>query len=313
MSNRVVAVVVTYNRKELLCECLDALFAQTLPVEKIVLVNNASTDGTEDLMREKGYLERPQIDYVLQPTNIGGAGGFYEGLKRARDVWGFDWAWLMDDDTIPTSTALEEFMKGASRLRELAPQMKIGFLSGIINDGAGRANNSPVLSAARDNPWYQFLQEGFVRIKSASFVSFLVPFAAVRRCGLPSWKHFIWGDDVEYSLRLGRNYGEGYLVGAAKIVHKQKESPNIYQMESIGRIKMLRHPSRNWLIRTRYYDGRKRMFLVLFRSLIEAILCLRTKYGFLKFRMKMAGTIEAFTRYAEFKQYFDSQISGEQP
>ena len=49
----VAAVVVTFNRKVLLCECLDALLAQNVAVDRIVLIDNASSDGTEDCLRRK--------------------------------------------------------------------------------------------------------------------------------------------------------------------------------------------------------------------------------------------------------------------
>jgi rhamnopyranosyl-N-acetylglucosaminyl-diphospho-decaprenol beta-1,3/1,4-galactofuranosyltransferase len=93
----VAAVVVTFNRKELLCECLDALLAQTYPVSRIVLIDNASSDGTAELLAEKGYLENEIFDYLRLPVNSGGAGGFHEGVKRAFEA-GFDWLWLMDDE-----------------------------------------------------------------------------------------------------------------------------------------------------------------------------------------------------------------------
>ena len=109
----VAAVVVTFNRKELLCECLDALLAQTFPVSRIVLVDNASTDGTYELLAEKGYLERGIFDYFRLPINSGGAGGFHEGVKRAYEA-GFDWLWLMDADVEPMPGALERMISYAN-------------------------------------------------------------------------------------------------------------------------------------------------------------------------------------------------------
>jgi rhamnopyranosyl-N-acetylglucosaminyl-diphospho-decaprenol beta-1,3/1,4-galactofuranosyltransferase len=103
----VAAVVVTFNRKVLLCECLDALLAQNVAVDRIVLINNASSDGTEDYLREKGYLGNELIDYVRMPINGGGAGGFHEGVKRAYEA-GFAWLWLMDDDVEPLPDALRK-------------------------------------------------------------------------------------------------------------------------------------------------------------------------------------------------------------
>lgn len=46
MKDKVIAVVVTYNRKKLLLECLDAIFQQTYSISRLILIDNCSTDGT---------------------------------------------------------------------------------------------------------------------------------------------------------------------------------------------------------------------------------------------------------------------------
>lgn len=90
---KVCAVVVTYNRKELLLECLDAILKQTSSIDKLLVIDNNSTDGTEDTLREKQYLGKKVIQYVKLPENIGGAGGFCEGIRRAKD-YNPDWSGL---------------------------------------------------------------------------------------------------------------------------------------------------------------------------------------------------------------------------
>ncbi|HNS25876.1 MAG TPA: glycosyltransferase, partial [Methanobacteriaceae archaeon] len=113
----VCAVVVTYNRRELLIECLDALRNQTRPVDAVYLVDNASTDDTPELLLEKGYLDLvPEtgeeawertlkrddlvVHYLRLSHNQGGSGGFHQGVKRAYQQ-GYQWLWLMDDDARP--------------------------------------------------------------------------------------------------------------------------------------------------------------------------------------------------------------------
>src|SRR2546423_13459309 len=71
----VCAVVATFNRKELLAECLDALFAQTHPLDRIFVIDNASTDGTPELLRERRFLDRPELEHVRLEANRGGTGG----------------------------------------------------------------------------------------------------------------------------------------------------------------------------------------------------------------------------------------------
>ncbi|MEA2426991.1 MAG: rhamnopyranosyl-N-acetylglucosaminyl-diphospho-decaprenol beta,3/1,4-galactofuranosyltransferase, partial [Thermoleophilaceae bacterium] len=54
----VAAAVVTHNRRELLGQCVEAILAQTRPVSKVLVIDNASTDGTGDHLRELGLLDR---------------------------------------------------------------------------------------------------------------------------------------------------------------------------------------------------------------------------------------------------------------
>ena len=126
----VCAVVVTYNRKELLIECLDGLLRQTRPIDAIYIIDNASTDNTPEFLKEKGFIQelppknltkswekefeiknltdgQPiKLRYIRMHENTGGAGGFHEGVKRAYEK-GYDWLWLMDDDAEPYENALQ--------------------------------------------------------------------------------------------------------------------------------------------------------------------------------------------------------------
>ncbi len=106
---RVCAAVVTYNRKELLVECLEALRAQTRPLGRIHLVDNASSDGTHELLSARGLLEDGLIAYERSASNLGGAGGFARAIENARSGE-CDWIWVMDDDTAPRPDALERLL-----------------------------------------------------------------------------------------------------------------------------------------------------------------------------------------------------------
>src|SRR5258708_30897142 len=91
----VAAVIVTFNRKGLLIECLEAVRGQTRPCERVFIIDNASTDGTPELLADEGLLDG-SIEYVRLPVNTGSAGGFHEGMRRAYEA-GYDWLWLLDD------------------------------------------------------------------------------------------------------------------------------------------------------------------------------------------------------------------------
>ena len=98
---RTVAVVVTYNRRELLLESLAAVQGQTRPPDAVVVVDNASTDGSGDAVRDAF----PDVRLLALTVNTGGAGGFAAGIRAAQEL-DADAIWLMDDDTVPEPGAL---------------------------------------------------------------------------------------------------------------------------------------------------------------------------------------------------------------
>ena len=76
--SKVCAVVITYNRRELLDECLQAITAQTYPCDHIVVVDNASTDGTAEMVKER-WAGRSDLHVLTK--NIGAAGGYNLGMR----------------------------------------------------------------------------------------------------------------------------------------------------------------------------------------------------------------------------------------
>ena len=109
---KICAVVVTFNRKDLLINCLNAINEQAYKPHTVIIVDNASTDGTKDLVKQTGYynilLNGINYQYLLLPNNQGGAGGFYNGIKTAYESKeNFDAVWVMDDDGVADKKQLE--------------------------------------------------------------------------------------------------------------------------------------------------------------------------------------------------------------
>ena len=101
--SKIAAVIVTYNRKELLLECVEAILGQEETVPSIIVVDNDSSDGTEQAL--EGYVAEGTVTYFNTGSNLGGAGGFQYGIRKAVEL-GYDYLWIMDDDCIPSRTAL---------------------------------------------------------------------------------------------------------------------------------------------------------------------------------------------------------------
>ncbi len=104
---KVIAVVVTYNRKELLKECIEALINQDYKNCEILIVDNASTDGTKEFIEK--YIKDSKIIYKNTGSNLGGAGGFNYGIRKACEL-GCDFVWVMDDDWIVKKDTLTKLL-----------------------------------------------------------------------------------------------------------------------------------------------------------------------------------------------------------
>lgn len=250
----------TYNRKDLLRECLKALLSQTRQPDEILVINNASTDGTEELFAAGAEFARPGISLVTLPENVGGAGGFCEGIERAmcsktasesndciahgstvkfasteenesaivsgtaenkRKAPGA--LWIMDDDTIPEEGALAGLLRAEDDLE--TEGVMPSFLASAVFGPSGEPMNVPVLDDSKtDNgyaDWYRYLSLGCVAVKQATFVSLFLPCESVKKAGLPIAGYFIWGDDTEYTRRLVKECGPAYLCGGSRVLHKR--------------------------------------------------------------------------------------------
>ncbi|MGN6253293.1 MAG: glycosyltransferase [Marmoricola sp.] len=213
---RVVAVVVTWNRRDLLQEAVDALRAQTLPPAAIVVVDNASDDDTATLI-DSSWGEG--IDAVRLTENTGGAGGFAVGVEQAL-VHDPDLIWLLDDDTVPTPTAAQALVAAWTAYPGERPVLLASRVE--WTDGRPHPMNTP-----RERPGVSAEERraaaavGAVPIRSASFVSIMIAATAVRERGLPVADYFLWNDDFEYSTRLLRGR-VGLHVPASVVVHKTR-------------------------------------------------------------------------------------------
>lgn len=311
--DHVVALVVTYNRKVLLTECLEAILSQTFPVTELIVIDNASTDGTQEHLKEKGILDNPCVKYVRMDTNTGGSGGFYEGLRLSREGT-CDWVWLMDDDTIPTANCLEGLIKAKELLYQQGE--KISFLASSIYGAEGEFMNVPIVSKKLSENgygyWYKYLERGLINIDTATFVSLLINADAIAECGLPCKDFFIWGDDTEYTTRITTYYGDAYLVGNSVAIHKRKNAKALnlaYETEK-SRIDMYHYLYRNNYIVGIYYKRTKRLAkLKAFKSnFICALRFIKQDKGWHKFWIVLKGTWEGVMQYKRFRIFIDDQL-----
>lgn len=199
----------------MLLECLNHLKDQTYRSFDVLIVDNCSTDGTEDVLFSY-RIDGHSINYIKLDSNIGGAGGFNYGLRYSVEH-NYKYCWIMDDDCFPTATALQELMQADEKLG----YKNYGYLSSVVlwTDGSECKMNRQKISRKFYEKIEQ-LEHGIVKIDQATFVSLLFPSWVIQKYGLPIKEYFIWGDDIEYTRRIAvRGNVNSYLVGKSKAVH----------------------------------------------------------------------------------------------
>lgn len=222
---RIAAVVVTYNRRALLDRMLSSLAKQTRMPDGVIIIDNASTDGTSSLLQERCQTFPVPMDVVTLAQNTGGAGGFHRGVRDAYDA-GYDAVWLMDDDTMPEPRALELLERDLLRF-EVARDVRPAFICSTVLWRDGELCEMNVPRPCWD--WPRFLSSNLAvgLVESCSFVSVLIRREKIALAGYPIADFFIWYDDVEYTSRLSRLGVPGLLSVESIVRHELPENKGV--------------------------------------------------------------------------------------
>lgn len=261
MMKKTAAVMVTYNRKELLQKSIEALCAQTCRnVLDILIIDNASTDGTKESIEK--YVEEKEIQYFNTGANLGGAGGFCFGIKLAAEM-GYDTIWIMDDDTLPSPSALEELLKKDQEYGD-----KYGFLSSKVlwKDGS-----ICTMNIQKETKWKRLNEFGNDKsIQYASFVSLFIRTDTVKQLGLPYKDFFIWADDWEYTRRISKRK-PCFYVSSSVVTHWCGSNVGADIVSApIDRINRFNYMYRNDVV-LYMQDGLEGLFYLTIRNIIHII------------------------------------------
>lgn len=264
-------VIVTYNRKELLKECIHSVLTQLVPIQQVIIVDNASTDGTETILAE--YKEDSRFVIEREKENRGGAYGFYKGLKVAQQ-YDWDWVTIIDDDAILDIN----FIKNIEEAIYIYPCNKAFsgtvFTQGIISQ-EHRARNKfkhfykpfPVELAEYEKHSFEY--------DFASFCGLVVSRDVIEKIGLPLKELFIRNDDYEYSMRI-RQVTRIRNLNRAVIDHKT----TIIALEKDFSWKLF-YNMRNAIYIANKYFGSIAKMEICFRYSMGMVLNI-IKYGFFK-------------------------------
>lgn len=172
----------TYDRPGTLKRCLESMRGQSMPPERIFVIDNSPNDDTRNMVGR----DFPDVIYKHFPENIGSEGGYREGVRLA--YRSCDYVWLLDDDCAADRTALEELIKWAGDLTR--------------TERAGALRSVRAWDKERDVPVIE-IEDLF------AWRGTLILSSAVKNIGLPEEDLFLYGGDIEYGLRLR---SEGYRI-----------------------------------------------------------------------------------------------------
>ena len=195
---KIAVIIVTYNRKNCLANCIKALFNQTQLPDYVYIIDNHSSDDSKECIANEGLLSHNEVivRYIYLDNNTGGAGGFYTGMKMAFDETNCDAFLLMDDDGIPDSMEIENLCKHLN---------EYDYINAFVINKDNH-NQMSFKSDIKNRSRYEFEkranQEGIVLNHANPFNGSLYSRRLVEKVGFPNPNLFIYGDEVNYQLRI---------------------------------------------------------------------------------------------------------------
>lgn len=234
MPDKVLNVIVTHNRLNDVKICIENVKNQTYKNLDILVVNNGSSDGTKEFLAEQTDIK------VINQDNLGGAGGFFAGMKYMMDN-GYEWLWMMDDDGIPDSNQLETLI-------DFNKKTNFVFLNALVID---KDDHKKLAFGPLNGHKYIYVDDV---TKNEDFDVMIYPFngtlikrEVIEKIGLIKKECFIWGDEQEYTARARRAGYVAHTVTTAIHYHptekgrKGRVSPGFSHKNVLVKPKQLSH------------------------------------------------------------------------
>lgn len=245
----IASVTVGYNGVKVLPRHLDGLDEQSRQLDEIIVVNNASTDMTSELLKAR----YPKVTVLNQPENGGVGGGFAAGLAYAAIQKRYDWVWLFDQDSVPKPDALEVLLSALSRLENAAGTAILAPVG--IHQGNDLRYSGHIWRHGLRPLTGKAAEQEICFVDAVISSGTLIRRDAVEKIGLPRADFFMDFVDYEYCLRLRR---QGYTIAVVPASHLNHTIGDLLRVTAFGLQKVwTSHPP--W---REYYMTRNEIFTV---------------------------------------------------
>lgn len=247
-------IIVSWNVRALLQKCLASIYRETKTALEVIVVDNASTDGSADLVAN----EYPQVKLIRNTKNLGFARANNQGLRLARG----EYVIFLNDDTEIRSSALDTMVDFLDRHQEAGIiGARLLNADGSLQRGTARQFPTAKILATMllgwhsfllNKPWlrkYYLLDEKFERdteVDQVMGASLMTRLALLKRLGSFCEEFWIWFEEVDLCQRYRAAGHKIFVVSAAEITHHQGKS-----FVQVFKLKKFAQLSRSLLIYSR--------------------------------------------------------------
>ena len=213
-------IILSFNTKNLLDDCLDSVFQQTKGIKfEVLVVDNHSTDGSAEMVKKKF----PQVKLINNKKNLGFAQANNQGMKKAQGKY----LLLLNSDTKIKNKSLKNLLSLAQKKQDLGiAGPKLLNPDGTPQPSTGPFYTLPVtfFSLFRGD---RYLRHAYSQEKAVDWLSgacFLIKRELIYKVGLLDEKFFMYVEEMEYCYRAKKAGYLTYFFPQAEVYHLERGS-----------------------------------------------------------------------------------------
>jgi GT2 family glycosyltransferase len=246
----IASVTVTYNAAEVLRKHLDLLLCQSRPINEIIVVDNGSQDSTVEIL----HTEYPSVAIFELRENLGIGAALAAGLSYAALDKKHDWTWLLDQDSLPESNALDELVRGYSMSAQRFGNT--GVVASLPKEEETEISYPGLHWRGRFvAPSAEMCQQPVWFVDATISSGTMIGREVVQNAGLPRADFFMDFVDFEYNLRI-RSHGYQIAIVRDSVLHHTIGTPRAVRLFGFTKTWSAHAPWRE------YYYSRNYTYLV---------------------------------------------------